>query len=93
MSLKQWAAAPRPKTEDVEEFWAKAGGRPQTAASLASAGTLYIEEEEQETTFRRYMTPSGRLDGSVWWAWRVCVGRKERQRDQKADRSTEHTVR
>ena len=74
MSLKQWAAAPRPKTEDVEAFWAKAGGRPQTAASLASAGTLYIEEEEQETTFRRYMTPSGRLDGSVWWAWQEMEG-------------------
>jgi len=37
MSLKTWAKAPRPKTEEVNEFWAKNGGPPATANSLGDS--------------------------------------------------------
>ena len=37
MSLKTWAKAPRPKTEEVNEFWQKHGGPPATADSLGDS--------------------------------------------------------
>jgi hypothetical protein len=76
MSLKQWGQAPRPKTEEVEAFWHEHGGRPETGLSLNDdevVGQLCIDDEEEET-FRRYDTPSGRLDGSIWLAWQEMEG-------------------